>query len=330
MATMLYETLGLSREASLEEIRKAYKKRALQTHPDRLPQGSTPEDKANSEEQFRLVNNAYEILSDPQKRKAYDKHGVFPPPQPERDPRPNYGRRHYSRGDRFEDPFMSHGFSFTDPFTLFEEIFGKEFPEWHRHRPHFHGHSRFMEFDPFFSPFSNPFIGSSRGMDGLLANMERDIFGFPSHNVLSSRAFPPLESPSHHRRERGIMQESYVTQTINGVTQSIHKRIDMEGNEHVTRNFPDGRKVYTVNGVEQPFHGHLHSTELKDQRHLLADCHDSRASAPSRATAVVQPQPIHVTRSSYTSSAPPPYPTYETSAPPDLRYRDYENHYGRK
>lgn len=122
---------------------------------------------------------------------------------------------------------MSHGFSFTDPFALFDEIFGQEFPEWRHRRSHFHGHPRFMEFDPFFSPFSNPLSRTPVGLGGLLASMERDMFGlsggFPSH----ARSFPSLEPP-RHRRERGFLQESYMTQTINGVTQSVHKRKDMD------------------------------------------------------------------------------------------------------
>ena len=43
---------------------------ALQTHPDRLPQNVTPEEKKAAEEQFRLVNNAYEVLNDTENRKV--------------------------------------------------------------------------------------------------------------------------------------------------------------------------------------------------------------------------------------------------------------------
>lgn len=64
-----YQVLGLSRSASSEEIRKAYRKLAMQYHPDR-----NPGDKG-SEERFKEINEAYQVLSDPQKRAHYDRVG---------------------------------------------------------------------------------------------------------------------------------------------------------------------------------------------------------------------------------------------------------------
>lgn len=63
-----YEILGVSKNASVDEIKKAYRKLALKHHPDK---GGTKEDEAK----FREVNEAYQILSDPQKRKQYDQFG---------------------------------------------------------------------------------------------------------------------------------------------------------------------------------------------------------------------------------------------------------------
>ncbi|KPN71191.1 molecular chaperone DnaJ [Neisseria sp. 83E34] len=64
-----YETLGVSRSASDEEIKKAYRKLAMKYHPDR-----NPGDQA-AEEKFKEVQKAYDILSDAQKRSAYDQFG---------------------------------------------------------------------------------------------------------------------------------------------------------------------------------------------------------------------------------------------------------------
>ena len=68
--TSLYDTLGVSKSASADEIKKAYRKLARQHHPD-----ANPGD-ASAEERFKEVQQAYDVLSDPEKRKQYDRFGT--------------------------------------------------------------------------------------------------------------------------------------------------------------------------------------------------------------------------------------------------------------
>src|SRR6201997_4810470 len=64
-----YEVLGVSREATDQELKSAYRKQALKYHPDR-----NPGDHA-AEEKFKLASEAYQVLSDGDKRAAYDRYG---------------------------------------------------------------------------------------------------------------------------------------------------------------------------------------------------------------------------------------------------------------
>src|SRR5437868_2747000 len=70
MAKSLYDTLGVSKSSSADEIKKAYRKLARQYHPDRNPGDSS------AEEKFKEVQTAYDVLSDDDKRKAYDRFGA--------------------------------------------------------------------------------------------------------------------------------------------------------------------------------------------------------------------------------------------------------------
>lgn len=94
-----YEILLVERMASTEEIKKSYRKLAVKFHPDK-----NPGDKA-AEEKFKELGEAYEILSDPQKRAIYDQHG-------------------HAAFDRRAGGFARGTGGFHDPFDIFREVFG--------------------------------------------------------------------------------------------------------------------------------------------------------------------------------------------------------------
>lgn len=92
-----YQTLNVSSEASVEEIKKSYRKLALETHPDRNPGD------ARAEERFKKINEAYGVLSDSQKRAQYDQYRQLGY-QPGRPQGTGFG---YSQEEIFRDFFTS-------------------------------------------------------------------------------------------------------------------------------------------------------------------------------------------------------------------------------
>jgi curved DNA-binding protein len=94
-----YQTLGVSAEASAEEIKKVYRKLALETHPDRNPNDP------GAEERFKRISEAYGVLIDPQKRAQYDQYRRLGP-QPHYDGGSQYGFR-YSQEEILRDFYKS-------------------------------------------------------------------------------------------------------------------------------------------------------------------------------------------------------------------------------
>ncbi len=116
-----YDVLGIKRSASEAEIKNAYRKLAREHHPDMVAK----EDKEQAEKRFKEINEAYQVLNDPEKRKMYDQ----------------YGHAGFGPGQAGGNPFAGAGgqwgpFSYSystsgnpndmgfDPFDIFEDVFG--------------------------------------------------------------------------------------------------------------------------------------------------------------------------------------------------------------
>lgn len=125
MAKDYYEVLGVTRSATADDIKKAYRKLALEFHPDRNKS-------KDAEAKFKEVTKAYEVLSDPSKKQSYDQfgHAAFEQGSPfggAQGPFGGQGGQYgpftytYSNGGGAQD-FDFGGFS--DPFEIFEQFFG--------------------------------------------------------------------------------------------------------------------------------------------------------------------------------------------------------------
>lgn len=197
-----YETLGVEKTASDEEIKKAFRKLARKHHPD------VNKDKGAAEEKFKQINEAYEVLGDPEKRKQYDELGAnwnqpggFQPP-------PGWGGqqrgggggfRRYTPGDGGGVEFEFGGTGFSD---FFEAFFG--------------GGGRQAGFGG--SPFGQRPSAAERGSD-----VEADIM------VTLEEALHGSKRPISLRRGNSNKIESYQVKIPKGVHEGQRIRLAGQG-----------------------------------------------------------------------------------------------------
>ena len=103
-----YEVLGLKKGASADEIKRAYRKLAVKYHPDKNPGNK------EAEERFKEINEAYAVLSDPQKKEQFDQFGSTNFHQ-------RFSQEDIFRGFNVDDMFRDQGFGTDD---IFSRIFG--------------------------------------------------------------------------------------------------------------------------------------------------------------------------------------------------------------
>lgn len=219
-----YSTLGVARDASADEIRRAYRKLARETHPD-------VDKTSGAKERFQRLNEAYEVLKDPNTRRRYDALGAdwkegqeFTPPRDfhfrgARAPRSTHG--HSQR---------SNGFS-----SFFEALFGDDFPP----DP--------SPFEPDASPFTAPSDAPTRAdwtvtLQDLIRNapctvrLLDDAAGTPTERTLQI-TLPPGSTEGTTLRLRGQGQPTPYGPSDLWLTLHVapHPTFRVEGHDLVTR-----------------------------------------------------------------------------------------------
>ncbi|KAJ7316894.1 hypothetical protein JRQ81_003056 [Phrynocephalus forsythii] len=215
-----YEVLGLQQNASQEDIKKAYRKLALKWHPDK-----NPHNKKEAEKKFKLVAEAYEVLSDPQKRSLYDR--------PVKEPR--YRGRGTSGGHCHG--LFDFDFVFRSPEEIFREFFGE------MDVAHDFWNNQFDDGNCERETRSGP-LDLFSGLRAF-ANFGFSALGPDIHTMFSSRSFGDDCSGSHNFRS-----VSTSTEVINGRTITTRK-IVANGEERIEIEEDGQLKSIRVNGKEQ-------------------------------------------------------------------------------
>lgn len=212
-----YKVLGVDKQSSTGDIKKAYRKLALKWHPDKNPDNQTEANK-----KFKEISEAYEVLSDEKKRRIYDDRGKGG--YEESRQRGRY--RSQAKYDDDHDDFGFTRFRFRDPEDVFREFFGSQ-----------------NAFNDIFSirPRNNR-AGETQLFNGL-SNLG-DIFS--ASDAFSS--FGSFDMSSGLGSGTAMKQTSTSTRFIDG-KKIITKKVKENGNETVMIYENDVLKSKTVNGV---------------------------------------------------------------------------------
>ncbi|XP_045070101.1 LOW QUALITY PROTEIN: dnaJ homolog subfamily B member 2-like [Coregonus clupeaformis] len=227
-----YDILGVSRNASPEDIKKAYRKQALRWHPDK-----NPDNKEEAEGKFKELAEAYEVLSDRSKREVYDTFGE------DRMPNNAGSSRHPAPED-----FPGFTFTFRSPEEVFREFFGgqdpfanffDDFAFGRGMQSGFHGHpgasrlgpSRFFSFPSAGVHDFTSFSSSMGGMDGV-NSMGGGMGNFKSVStstrVINGKRLT-TKKIKENGQERTEIEEDGVLKTvlINGVEDELALALEL-------------------------------------------------------------------------------------------------------
>ncbi|XP_030636445.1 dnaJ homolog subfamily B member 6b [Chanos chanos] len=235
-----YQILGVQKNASPDDIKKAYRKQALKWHPDK-----NPDNKEEAERRFKEISEAYEVLSDENKRSLYDRYG-----------KEGLNGGGGGGGGHYDDFGGFGGFTFRNPDDVFREFFG--------------GRDPFADF--FDDPFDDFFGGGRRGHRGGSRSRTGGSFfhgfggfppfgagfsgfdsGFSSFGSLGGGSFTSFSSSAFGGGGGGMgnfRSVSTSTKFING-RKITTKRIVENGQERVEVEEDGQLKSLTVNGKEQ-------------------------------------------------------------------------------
>ncbi|XP_041102819.1 dnaJ homolog subfamily B member 6-like isoform X3 [Polyodon spathula] len=234
-----YQTLGVQRNASQEDIKKSYRKLALKWHPDK-----NPDNKEDAERKFKELSEAYEVLSDANKRDIYDRYG-----KEGLIGGGGGGGGHYNNGG------FGYGFSFRNPEDVFREFFGGRdpfadffaddpFDDFFGNQRGSRGVSRSRAGGPFFHGFGGfpPFGAGFSGFDP----------GFTSFGQMGGGGFASFSSTSFGGGGGGggmgnFRSVSSSTKIING-RKITTKRILENGQERVEVEEDGQLRSLTING----------------------------------------------------------------------------------
>lgn len=234
-----YEVLGVTRVASLEEIKKAYKKLAVKWHPDK-----NPECPAAATEKFKQLGEAYETLSDPVKRREYDNIGNGM----EMDSDDDYNRS-YKPSGRPAGGFAhrGHGFSNERAFDIFNAFFAD-----------FEDDLFSMDFGGFGGGFggsgraglfADPFMGMGMGLQPRSSSFDQ----FGSSMMFSSSSSSFGGGGRGGRESRSVSTSTFIDRTGRKVTRTetvvTHADGTQERNVQEHTDEPPGRRLQ-----DQPHH----------------------------------------------------------------------------